>query len=182
MPNKINKKGKEYIQSIPLPTRLEKLKKDERGYVIPFFVPVKPDGTPDFKFMDGKKQELCATKRICMICGQKLLDNDYWYISGPLARKNFVSSDPAMHEECARYSLQICPHMHLQKAKRNTDDTIDVDIISRKKPDEIFLINAGNYVLIQKKHYLISEYFNIKTEERYAYENGVLIRDLNFKP
>jgi len=174
-------KGKEYIQSISLPERLKNFKKDERGYVIPFFVPIQANGEPDFKFMDDKKQELCATKKLCMICGQKLIENDYWYISGPLARKNFVSSDPAMHEECARYSLAVCPHMHLQKAKRNTKDTIDADIISRKKPDEIFLINAANYVLIKQKHYLISEYFNIKTEERYAYENNILIKDEHFK-
>ena len=180
MPKPTNLKGREYLESIPLPSRLEKLEKDERGYIIPYFVPRDTSGKPDFKFMDGRKQVICAVNKICMICGQKLEPENFWYILGPLARKQRTSSDPAMHEECARYSLQACPHMHYKKAQRTTDPTIDADIISRHKPDVMYLVQAKKYYLVQNKHYLLSEYRDVVHEEQYVYEKNLLVKNENF--
>jgi hypothetical protein len=60
--------------------------------------------------IDGHKQALCALKKLCMICGKKLLPKK-WFIGGQHAAMNRLFTDPAMHEECARYALKVCPFL-----------------------------------------------------------------------
>ena len=167
-----------------VPARLKDAKKDKRGYPIPFFIPMDAaTGEPNFKYMDPTKQFLCVTLGLCMICGQNLIPHDYWYITGPLGRKNQCCSDPAMHKECAEYSLKVCPHMHFEKTDRTTDESeVDAGIIISEKPPEVRLINARNYTLFRQKHYTISNFTDIKYEEKWHYVKGVLIKDKSFKP
>lgn len=176
-----NLKGKEYIKSIPIPDRVASLPRDERGYPIPYFIPI-VDGKENFKYMDAPKQLRCATQRICMICGQKLLPKQYWYITGPIGRKNFTVSDPAMHEECARYSLAVCPHMHYEKADRTTGaDESPPEIVVLAKPPQVFLIHAQDYVIVKHKSgYILSEFVNVVYEECWSYVDGILVKDPNF--
>lgn len=100
-----------------IPAFLSHLKVNNNGYPIPYFVAYK-DGKPDFRLLDPQKQVFCATHKKCAICGKKLFDKSYYFISGPEGYKNKVSTDPAMHRQCAEYSINSCPHLHLQKAHR----------------------------------------------------------------
>lgn len=179
-----NLKGREYLNSIPVPERLSHLVKDKRGYPIPYFIPQDPSsGMHDFKYMDPKKQMICAMGQICMICGQSLLPYEYWYITGPMGRKNQSCSDPAMHEECARYSLAVCPHMHFEKTERTSEETLnDKEVLILEKPMEVYLIHAASYRLRQQHQYLLSFFSDVQNTERYHYKDGILIQDPKFKP
>ncbi len=117
-----------------------------------------------------------------MICGQKLILNDYWYITGPVGRKNQSCSDPAMHQECARYSLAICPHMHFEKTERTTAEDEGPAMIIHAKPPQVHLINASGYNVFRHMGYLLSKFYNIISEERYHYVDNVLVQDMDYKP
>lgn len=150
--------------------------KDKRGYVIPFFVPKNEDGSPNFKYIDDKKQRLCVLAGLCAICGQSL-ENDVWYISGPKARVESVSSDPGMHGECARYSLAVCPYLHYAQTHRTSAKGIqerDIDLIDPNKPAQVHLIQATRYSPHFQDGYTLSVYEGIINEEIYTYEAGVL--------
>lgn len=170
------KKGKEYILSIPIPARLQNLEKDRRGYPIPFFIPV-VNGKPEFKFMDNAKQVFCVLQRRCMICGEDLIPNEYWYLSGPKGLKIKTSSDPAMHEECARYSLAVCPYLHYKETDRTTDietQTSAPDVIDLNKAATIFLVKATTYTFMINGAYMVSLYDNVVHQEKYQYVDSVL--------
>jgi hypothetical protein len=131
-----------------IPKELAHLKIDERGYVIPFFVAF-VDNKPDFRLLSTTKQDLCIDKKLCAICGKKLLDKIYFFLSGPHGLNNRISSDPAMHKVCAEYSLVACPHMYLQKAQRRDVDieksVLSETLLTLDKPTELFLIRADKY-------------------------------------
>lgn len=159
------------LKQLKIPDRLKSLKVDPRGYPIPFFIPIDKDGKPDFKYMDARKQMICVKYKVCMICGQPLNKNEFYYISGPVGLKNKVASDPAMHEECAKFSLEICPHMLFQKAKRTSEDQPEVkDIFMDTKPDQVFLVGARKFEVVNHKGYLISNYSNLFYTQEYRYD------------
>jgi hypothetical protein len=99
------------LKEVPLPRRMMRCKRDRRGYPIPFLM------MPESQIhIDGDKQEQCAMKKLCMICGQKLVVKK-WFIGGHMAGQNRLFTDPAMHEECARYAIQVCPFLSNQDMK-----------------------------------------------------------------
>ncbi len=128
-----------------IPERMKHLPIDERGYPIPYFVPY-VNGKPEFRYQDFRKREICIQYKKCAICGGRLLDKQFWFISGTQGKNNRISSDYAMHEECARFSISVCPHLILKKAQRRSDVNdvrVDADpAIDRGKPEELFLVRA----------------------------------------
>lgn len=166
-----------------VPARLQSAKKDKRGYPIPYFIPTDPTtGEPNFKYIDPLKQFLCVTQGLCMICGEPLVKYDYWYITGPVGRKNQCCSDPAMHKECAEYSLKVCPHMHFEKTDRTSETkNIDPEIFISEKPPEVYMINARYYTLFKQGGYNISNFSDIRYEEKWHYVDGILVKDKKFK-
>lgn len=95
------------MQNIPVPERL-KARPMFRGVPIPFSSFVRDDGTPDFKVTDQHKWNACVTRRLCAICGGPL-DGSVFFIGGERCMETHIFFDPAMHEECARYSFAVCP-------------------------------------------------------------------------
>jgi hypothetical protein len=69
--------------------------------------------------IDGDKVLVCLVKKLCMICGKKL-DNKKWFIGGTYSSQNRLFSDPAMHEECARYAIRVCPFLANNDMKYRT--------------------------------------------------------------
>lgn len=92
-----------------VPERLRSRPTDERGYPIPFTTAV-IDGKPDFRVLDEARRQECMTARLCGLCGEKL---GYWiaFVGGPRSVDSRAFNDPAMHEECARYALAVCPFL-----------------------------------------------------------------------
>jgi len=118
--------------------------RDMRGYPIPFLM------MPDSQIhIDGRKQKLCALKKLCMICGRKL-DRKKWFIGGQQAAVNRLFSDPAMHEECARYALKVCPFLSnpdMKYRKKYDDDThfYHVPGSTTTRSDTTMLLRSNGY-------------------------------------
>lgn len=157
----------------PIPNIMKDLTLDERGYPIPYFVPI-VNGKPEFRYQDGKKRQICIDRKLCSVCGKKLYDKSYWFISGPMGLMNKVHSDAPMHEDCARYSINVCPHLILLKAERRSEPGDDPNQ-SRVKPEVLFLVKADKTGLTywQDKTYIT---FRPVYTEEYRYENNRLYK------
>jgi hypothetical protein len=134
-----------------IPERMRHLPLDDRGYPIPYFVPI-VNGVPDFRFQDIKKKEACRKYMKCSVCGGRLLTKSFWFIQGPLGLQNSIGSDEAMHEECARFSIQNCPHLLYQKSERRSSEVPGLPTMIRKKPPEMYLIHADKVYFIDAIH------------------------------
>ena len=96
-------------------------------YPVPFFVtwldakgePCAPkQGTPDFRVADSTKWAQCVRHSKCWICGEPLGAFKVFPI-GPMCAVNKVTSEPPCHNECAMFSVQVCPFLTRPRMKRN---------------------------------------------------------------
>jgi hypothetical protein len=105
------------MKDIPIPTRMQALKRDSKGRVVPFFVHEPESGDPDFRITEPMKIITCYTEGLCWVCGNKM--GVYkCFVSGPMCCINKVSSEPPSHYECAHYSVQVCPFLTTPKMVR----------------------------------------------------------------
>lgn len=128
------------ILPVPIPARMAHLALDDRGYPIPFFAPI-INGKPHFKEIDPKILMIAVKKKLCHICGHSLPKDSFFFISGPNGLKNRISSDMAMHRECAEFSLAACPYLAFESADRKIQ-TVGTAIIA-EKPSIIYLVKAN---------------------------------------
>lgn len=105
----------------PLPLRLASLPIDPRGYPIPWFVGVLPDGSRDIRFADGKKRIIAVANRLCWVCGQPL-GRFMSFVLGPMCSINRVSAEPPAHLECALFSVRACPFLTKPQMTRREND------------------------------------------------------------
>lgn len=73
------------------------------------------DGVPNFKAVDNDKVWEVKKNGKCSVCGEPL---DYWIAfmtSEKEANSRYVFDNPN-HEECLRYSFNICPWLYYSKA------------------------------------------------------------------
>lgn len=101
----------------PLPSRMQALPVDGRGYPIPWFVATLPDGTRDFRVSDGDKMILAIQGKRCWVCGERL-GRFLTFCLGPMCAVNRTIGEPPSHAECALFSATACPFLTLPKAKR----------------------------------------------------------------
>lgn len=104
------------IELPEMPASIARLKRDGRGYPVPFFV-WWCDGKPDFRIINPVAIERCIKDRLCWICGEKL-GRFLTFVSGPMCGVNRISSEPASHLKCTHFAVKACPFMLLPKAKR----------------------------------------------------------------
>lgn len=98
------------------PARIARLKINEKGFPVPWFV-AWIDGKPDFRVVgEGKVPEAIRTNS-CWICGEPL-GRYKAFVVGPMCAVNRVSSEPPMHRECAEYAVKACPFMTQPKRPR----------------------------------------------------------------
>lgn len=109
--------------SVVIPKRLQKRPTDSRGYVIPYTVFIDADGAPHFRVPDSRKLITCLKLKLCGICGNEL---EGWNtaIGSPSEIEQHLFTDPAMHEECARYALAACPFLANKNYKSRPVDPI----------------------------------------------------------
>lgn len=105
--------------SVPIPERMLHLRIDPiRNLPIPWFVPM-VDGKPEWRAADGEKRALAFATRACWICGYPIRREDYYYfVLGPMCGLNRISAEPAMHGECAFYSVKACPFLTRPRLER----------------------------------------------------------------
>lgn len=98
------------------PSSIARLPRDSRGYAIPWFVKMYPDG-PDFRVIaEGKIQRAVAGRR-CWVCGDRL-GRYLAAVVGPMCVINRVTSEPPSHRDCALFSARHCPFLSIPRMHR----------------------------------------------------------------
>lgn len=98
----------------PIPQRMWGLRRDRRGYPIPWNVVAGKDGTPIFTVNDQGRHLQALREGRCPICGDKIpFHVKKWFVGGPRSafdpRGCYI--DLPGHYECISYSLQVCPYL-----------------------------------------------------------------------
>jgi hypothetical protein len=124
-----------------LPPRMLGLPKDERGFVVPWFVDWL-DGKPEFRAMDPDKYRRAIKEKLCWVCGQRLGVN-VCFVAGPMCGINRTSSEPPSHLECARWSAQNCPFLSNPRQVRREDETINNACLRDNAPGIAIARNPG---------------------------------------
>lgn len=128
--------------SVPIPPHLEDAPKDARGWPITFTSILMPDGRYDFTTTDPYKWKKVVNDGLCASCG-KPLDRDIYFIGGPKTMRYHLFFDAGMHEDCARYSLMVCPYLSMPKyfeaKKRLVPELMRKELVSAdKRKPEVF--------------------------------------------
>ena len=125
---------------IPIPPRLAD-RPLYRGLVIPYGTMILSNGDPDFTTNDEARRMEVMRDRKCAICGKPL---DYWiyFIGGDKSYASRMFLDPAMHEECARYSMAVCPYLRNEKAQHKTHT---------KSMDDVGLVVEANKLMSMQR-------------------------------
>jgi len=99
---------------VPIPKRMSMLRRDSRGYPIPFNVLRDVDGKPFFAINDDRVRARCLKEKRCAICGYRL-DKLMWLVGGPLSafHENGCYQDTPLHHDCMTYALQVCPYLSM---------------------------------------------------------------------
>lgn len=104
------------------PPRIANLKKDHRGYPVPWFVHWATRRRPDFRVIRQNGRERALGGPLCWICGGKLGVHRVFVI-GPMCVVNRVTMEPPSHRECAEYAAIACPFLAKPRMRRlPTDD------------------------------------------------------------
>lgn len=171
-------------KELTIPPELSHLPVDARGYPVPYFVS-KIKGEWEFRYIDLKRIKHIIREELCHICGKPLKGSDVYFISGPQGFKNRVSSDAGMHEVCARFSLQACPHMFFQKAERRERDAFARKVLkdsptyhAKEKPSTLLLIKVISWfeAVVAEDGNPIITYIPAGKPEEYVYENNRLVK------
>lgn len=101
----------------PLPSRMQHLPRDARGYPIPWFVHIQ-DGKPDFRVIRDKGVSTAWNNKVCWLCGTPLGVYKACVV-GPMCGINRITSEPPCHLECAEYAAKACPFLTRPLAVRN---------------------------------------------------------------
>jgi hypothetical protein len=146
-----------------------------RGYPVPYFVHWKDD-KPLFHFANPQKWKACLKYKKCWVCGREL-KGALFMLTGPKGLANRVGTDTFMHEDCARQSLQLCPHMLHEKADRREDHELGGQPVNAHhdltKPSEIILVKVGKWqVIFTGKTNLIN--YQPVAIQQFHYVNGLL--------
>jgi hypothetical protein len=120
------------IRYLELPDRMKRLKINDQGFPIPYFVPY-VDGKPEFRGFDGEKLAICVRLKRCWLCGEPL-GKFMVFVIGPMCAVNRVSAEPPSHRECALYAVRACPFLTQPKMRRN-----EVDMPEHLEPAGIML-------------------------------------------
>jgi len=150
-----------------------------RGFPIPYFVPKDERGVYQLKYASAQKMEACLKYHKCCICFKPLAVGEYYFISGPMGFQTRTDSHPPMHKRCAEYSLEVCPHLYIEKMHRTTDEESGASWQIREKPKEFFLVHAKKIMPMKPDGVtLIVKYGSVAGFDRFIYENGLLIKDV----
>ena len=104
----------------PMPARIAKLPRNDRGYPVPYFV-AWFDGKPDFRMIRPETMREARTRKLCWICGEPL-NAQSTFVLGPMCMVNRTNSEPPSHRDCAEFAVHACPFMLHPAMVRREDD------------------------------------------------------------
>lgn len=102
----------------PPPPNIAKLPLDDRGYPVPWFVYIDPEGKADFRIIGPSKIVSAIRHNLCWVCG-KQLGRVKAFVVGPMCAVNRTSAEPPSHLECAVWSACACPFLTRPRMRRN---------------------------------------------------------------
>jgi ferredoxin len=137
----------------PMPERIARLHRDERGYPVPWFIcwmdgamPVPAgQGKPDFRVIGPNRLAEAYNNGRCWICGGSMAGHSKVFVIGPMCVVNRVTSEPPNHRECAEFAAKACPFMINPREKRNNKNMIDNPVVA----GEMIPRNPGAVALYQ---------------------------------
>lgn len=120
------------IELPPMPARIARLKRDDRGYPVPWFVHWTKDGRssppgegkPDFRVIAPGKFSQAYVSCMCWICGGPLGRHKI-YVVGPMCVVSRTTNEPASHRECAEFAAIACPFLTNPRQKRDNKNLPD---------------------------------------------------------
>jgi hypothetical protein len=145
------------IPQTPMPLRIARLRRDARGYPIPWNVLLAEDGTPFFTVNDDRKHWAAIRGGLCPLCGE-MLGRWKWFVGGPRSAfdENGWYMDLPGHHDCIEYALQVCPYLAAPKYAGRIDVTrpdllpdeakLVVDFTQIPERPEVFIAVAGTRV------------------------------------
>jgi hypothetical protein len=112
-----------------------------------------PNGKPDFRMRDPKRNNEAVRNGLCGICGRwiqlKPRTATLVYVVGPLCLKERVVYGPPQHEECARAAIELCPFLALEERDRSERAGSENTIVPREevppKPSRVGLAFVRRY-------------------------------------
>lgn len=150
----------------PMPDRIARLPRDERGYPVPRFVQwLTPDGKeglrpppgckpnfdlakPDFRYADFAFRGRAFGRGYCWVCGE-LMGRHRVFVIGPMCVVNRVTMEPPCHRECAEFTAQACPFLTRPKEKRNakglTEEASAPGLMIKRNPGCVCLYETHVY-------------------------------------
>jgi len=114
----------DFLKDVPIPFNLLKNDRDRRGFPIPYVVYRDTAGVPHFTVDDVDKLQTALSKKLCGLCGKPLKLGQMWLIGGvnSMFLDDGMFTVPPGHEECARYSIQICPFLAARSYSKLIED------------------------------------------------------------
>lgn len=150
---------------IPPPPRMNRRPRDERGFIVPWFVHQDSEtGAYDFRVIRKRGIEEAMRRKSCWLCGEQL-GRFQCFTIGPMCVINRISSEPPAHLECAVYAVRVCPFLTQPRMRRNTKDMPAGTVPAGGIPVER---NAGGAVIYTTRTY--------ETVRAYHGNAGVLLR------
>lgn len=141
--------------ALPIPERLARRPRDARGLPVPWTVLLREDGTPDFRVTDSAKWLLAVERRVCALCAEPL-GRHLAFVGGPLSFASRFFMDLAMHFECARYAVQVCPfiaapNFRYAETIREVEGTTLVisEEVESKRPDRFFIGTTRDFRVVR---------------------------------
>jgi hypothetical protein len=141
-----------------MPKSFHHLKRDHRGYPVPFMVVQNPIS---LAVIDPVRRQECAKRKLCGVCGVKL-GNKKWFVGGMLTMTNRLFSTLPMHEKCARYSLRVCPFLSNPSMKYRNESVAGPVAgpadpkVDPTRPDTFYLLRTNGYTtaIVQGAEYI----------------------------
>lgn len=124
---------------IALPPNMRHLPKDKTGRVIPWFVEW-IDDEPDFRVARTEAVTDGIRFGACWLCGRRVGVHKAFTV-GPMCGVNRITAEPPSHRECARYAVQVCPHLIRPDMRRRP--TTDIEGGTKPIGGEMILRNPG---------------------------------------
>lgn len=142
------------LTQIATPDRIAAMKKDVRGYPIPFSVKYDADGVPDFRVIDPDRWQDAVISKRCGVCGG-FLGAHLAFVGGPLSMENRHFTDLPMHRDCAIYALQVCPFIAAPKfsySKTFGEEIVVNADVSTNRPSRFGLGIAKGFDVVRLPH------------------------------
>lgn len=118
-------------RDLPIPSRIKK-PEWQGGMLVAANVKRGEDGRALFGQVDSDVVWNMIENRLCQTCGERIAKNDWVCFIGALHLYKFTEAP--QHVECARYSIQVCPHLWKNKSEIGVSVCVDYEVIDFVPP------------------------------------------------